>query len=82
MAKLDYPVTFGIRKYSFRTCAAAVAAIVQQQPGIIILLFFQNFKSNLLKPVEIGYRLFPVKNNRRRITESAHTVITHNGEPV
>lgn len=52
--ELDKPMSVGIGKHSFRARSTAVAAIIQQQSGITVLLLFQYFESNLLKSVEIG----------------------------
>ena len=82
MSEFDNPVTGVIRKYGFRTCTAAVAAVVQQKTGIVILLFFQHFKRNLLNPVEIGQGLFLFEDEGRGVGECAHTVVANNSEPV
>lgn len=62
MAEFYYPMPFCIRKDCLRPCSSAVAAIIQQQPCIFILLLFQDLKCHLLKPIKIcyGFLMFKV----------------------
>ena len=65
VSEFDNPVSFRIREDCLRTRASAVAAIVEQQPGIVVLLLPEHFKGNRLQPVKIVDLLFAFQNYRR-----------------
>lgn len=68
------PMPLIIREYRLWSCPSAVTAVIEQKPGIAVLLLFKYLKSYLLKSVEVSYLFLILKDKCRRIRKRPHTV--------
>ena len=82
MPELYEPMSCVIGEYGLGTGSAAVAAVVQEEAGIGVLLFPEYFKRFLLQQVEVGGRNFFINDSLRRVGQRPNSAVAYQAEAV
>ena len=72
VAKLHQPVAPLVREHRFGACAAAVAAVIQKEAGIVVLLLPEHLQGFSLQQIEVLQLLSPLYDGGGLEGERAH----------